>query len=81
MGNKNNNEKLPESHRLENPNERPDTNSYEVVYAIISSHQTPLEIPFFSKKVSLRNTRRRLESYGYKVRLKKIQRIKQVGQQ
>jgi uncharacterized protein (TIGR04141 family) len=45
----------------------------ELVFAIISKSTNPLEIPFFSK-VSLKNARRRLQGYGYKVTKKKIQR-------
>lgn len=69
------NEKLPRGYKLANPKStRPDPSRYEIVFAIISESSNPLNIPFFSK-VSLRNARRRLESYGYKVTKKKIQKI------
>jgi uncharacterized protein (TIGR04141 family) len=42
-----------------------------IVFAIISSLSKELEIHSFSK-VSLRNAKRRLETYGYKVSLQKI---------
>lgn len=68
------NEKLPETYRLTNVAARPNPNEYEVVFAIISKSNNPLEIPFFSK-VGLRNARRRLEGYGYKVTKKKISNL------
>ena len=51
---------------------------YEVVYAIISKSPRDLDMPFFSK-VSLRNAYRRLSSYGYKVSIKKIQKVSTVA--
>jgi uncharacterized protein (TIGR04141 family) len=68
------NEKLPPALRLSDIRARPDASDYEVVFAIISKSSNPLEIPFFSK-VSLKNARRRLQGYGYKVSKKKIQRV------
>lgn len=65
---------LPDELRLLDPDDRPDAAAYEVVYAIISNAATPLDLPFFSK-VSLRNARRRLATYGYKVSIKKIQKV------
>jgi uncharacterized protein (TIGR04141 family) len=68
------NQKLPRSHKLENPKARPNAGEFEVVYGIISESDGALDIPFFSK-VSLRNARRRLRSFGYRVSLKKIQQV------
>jgi uncharacterized protein (TIGR04141 family) len=68
------NEKLPTPMRLRNAALRPEAAEYEIVYAIISKSDDPLEIPFFSK-VGLRNARRRLQGYGYKVTKKKIRNI------
>ncbi len=65
------NEKLSESHKIANITERPTASEYQVIFAIISSSDSDLEVPFFSK-VSLRNAKRRLETYGYKVALQKI---------
>jgi uncharacterized protein (TIGR04141 family) len=65
------NDKLPSQLKLPNVSIRPNANDYEIVFGIISRSQNPLEIPFFSK-VSLRNARRRLQGYGYKVTKKKI---------
>lgn len=67
------NAKLPAELRLLDPGPRPAADQYEVVYGIVSKSQRPLDLPFFSK-VSLRNARRRLMGYGYKVTLKKISR-------
>jgi uncharacterized protein (TIGR04141 family) len=67
------NAKLPAALRLPDPQSRPAADQYEVVYGIVSKSQRPIELPFFSK-VSLRNARRRLMGYGYKVTLKKISR-------
>jgi len=47
---------------------------FHVVYAIISGSKKVLDIPFFSK-VTLRSARRRLEGFGFKVSLQKIQAI------
>ena len=60
------NHELPDGYKLANVHARPNAQEYEIVYAIISKSPNPLDIPFFSK-VSLRNARRRLTSYGYAV--------------
>ena len=65
------NKKLPNSHKIENVSARPDASDYQVIFAIISKKGRDLELPFFSK-VSLRNAKRRLEAFGYKVALQKI---------
>jgi uncharacterized protein (TIGR04141 family) len=52
---------------------RPNAAEYEIVFAVISKSAGELDIPFFSK-VSLRNARRRLGSFGYRVTKKKIQK-------
>ena len=62
---------MPMLQKLADVNVRPDARGYEVVFAIISKSKKPLDIPFFSK-VSLRNARKRLEAYGYRVTKKKI---------
>lgn len=68
------NSKLPRPRKLPNSALRPRAGDYEIVFAIITKSQSPLDIPFFSK-VTLRNARRRLEAYGYKVSKKKIQHV------
>jgi len=65
-------EKLPRGYKQTiSRGVRPDASQYEIVYAIISGSDNPLDLPFFSK-VSLRNARRRLMSYGFSVTKKKI---------
>ena len=68
------NHELPDGHKLADVQNRPNASDYEIVYAIISKSANALDIPFFSK-VSLRNARRRLTSYGYTVTKKKILKI------
>ena len=65
------NEKLSNGHKISNPNDKPNSSDFQIIFGIISSSSKQLEIPFFSK-VSLRNAKRRLETYGYKVSLQKI---------
>ena len=65
------NDQLPEAIRLSDTALRPNPTDYEIVFAIISRSENALEIPFFSK-VGLRNARRRLMGYGYRVSKKKI---------
>jgi len=62
------NEKLSNSYKIDNANTKPNPSDFQVIFGIISSSFKQLEIPFFSK-VSLRNAKRRLEIYGYKVSL------------
>jgi uncharacterized protein (TIGR04141 family) len=68
------NDELPDGHKLADITQRPNADDYEIVFAIISKSNNPLEIPFFSK-VSLRNARRRLRGYGYRVTIKKVGNI------
>lgn len=69
------NRELPRGFKLVDPKRiRPNPSEYEIVFAVISGSSNPLNIPFFSK-VSLRSARRRLESYGYTVTKKKIQKV------
>lgn len=65
---------LPDGFKLADATLRPNPAEYEIVFAIISKSNNPLDIPFFSK-VGLRNARRRLEAYGYRVRKKKISNL------
>jgi len=65
------NAELPTTHKIVDPSVRPNAPEHEIVYGIISHSEKQLDIPFFSK-VSLRNAKRRLSSYGYKVTIKKI---------
>ena len=65
------NDKLPDAHKLADVTVRPDPNEYEVIFTIVSKSPNPLNLPFFSK-VTLRNARRRLEAYGFRVSKKKV---------
>jgi uncharacterized protein (TIGR04141 family) len=65
------NEKFSEEYKLTDTTVRPNPGEYEIVFAIISKSQNPLDIPFFSK-VALRNAWRRLRGFGYSVTKKKI---------
>ncbi len=42
-----------------------------MIYAVVSSADADLEIPFFSK-VNLRNAKKRLMAFGYNVSLLKV---------
>lgn len=68
------NDKLPDAHKLADPLTRPNPSDYEVVFTIISKSANALNLPFFSK-VSLRNARRRLRAYDFRVSKKKIRAI------
>ena len=66
------NPKLPEQFRIADPTQRPKSNEYSVIFAVISESDEPaLSIPFFSK-ISLRHVVSRLEAIGYRVALAKI---------
>ncbi len=66
------NSKFPSKYRLRDTSKRPEYGEYRIVYAIISERDGDLELPFFSK-LSLRNACRRLDGFGYKVALSKIE--------
>jgi uncharacterized protein (TIGR04141 family) len=69
-------EKITDSNfKLLKEKQKPKPVEFEIIYAIISSSRKPLDIPFFSK-VSLKNAKTRLESFGYRVSLTKIKNIK-----
>jgi uncharacterized protein (TIGR04141 family) len=65
------NAKLPPHLQLADTTLRPNTAEYEVVYAIISRSNKPLDVPFFSK-VTVRNAARQVRGFGYKVSKLKI---------
>jgi len=64
-------EQLSTSHKIVDPDTKPNPSDFQIIFAVISSSSKKLEIPFFSK-VNLRNAKRRLETYGYKVSLQKV---------
>ncbi len=67
------NSKLPTSHRLADPSQRPDPRSFEIIYAVVSRSKKPIEkvLPFFSR-LNLRNAVRQLRAFGFSVQLTKI---------
>lgn len=65
------NSKLPDDFKLDELVNRPTTQEYTVIFAIISESDKELSIPFFSK-ISLRHVAKRLESIGFKVLLAKV---------
>lgn len=65
------NEKLPQSHKLPNPEDSPNTRDYTIVFAVISEEEDGLTLPFFSR-LNFRQAARRLEGFGYQVALAKI---------
>ena len=66
------NDKLPADRKISNPEAKLVSSDFEIVFAVISSHSDKLDIPFFSK-VNLRNAKRRLETFGYKVSFQKVE--------
>jgi len=65
------NERLPDSHKISDPDARPEPQSYEVVFAIISRSADKLVLPFFSR-INLRAAARRIRGFAYRVSLLKI---------
>ena len=65
-------EKLPKDFEIKNSHERPRSDDYQIVYAIISNVPGALEIPFFSK-LNLKNSARSLRGLGYRVAKAKIE--------
>lgn len=66
------NERLPNTHKFPNVEERPPNYKYEIVYAIVSDFDgDKIELPLFSK-LTLRNAVKRLNGLGFHVSLKKI---------
>lgn len=67
------NQKLPDSHKISNVLNKPEASNYQIIFAVISKSNNDLELPFFSK-VNLRNAKKRLEAFGYKVFLQVIRK-------
>jgi uncharacterized protein (TIGR04141 family) len=67
------NEILPASLRIKNPDKKPDTSSFTLVYAVVSHSQQAIDksLPFFSR-LSLRYAARQLDMLGYRVSLVRI---------
>lgn len=66
------NPKLPPSIRLADPIPRPDAFNFRVVYAIVTTKDLPLNLPFFAK-VTLKNAVADLGALGFRVALAKIE--------
>jgi len=70
------NKKLTAGWKLSSSSKKVNASAYEIVYAIISNKpDIRPNIPFFSK-VSIKNAKRRLQSFGYKVTIAKITSLK-----
>lgn len=73
---KNLNKELSKQWKLNKPEKKPEANKYEIIYGIISHvHSDRPHLPFFSK-VSFKNAKRRLEAFGYSVKLKTITSVR-----
>lgn len=62
---------LPITHSEKISIEKPLPDEYRVVFAVISTSERPLSLPFFSR-LSLRHATRRLRGFGYEVVLAKV---------
>jgi uncharacterized protein (TIGR04141 family) len=68
------NQKLTTDCKLSDVKIKPSANDYQIVFAIISSSEDELNLPFFSK-IALSNVYKRLISLNYKVAISKIQKV------
>ena len=68
------NKKLTADCKLADIKIKPTANEYQIIFAIISSSEDNLNLPFFSK-IALSNVYKRLTSLNYKVAISKIQKI------
>jgi uncharacterized protein (TIGR04141 family) len=65
-------DRLPETYRVFTEEQVPQPAEYRVVFAVISEKATPLTLPFFSR-VNIRQACRRLQAFGYRTEIAKIQ--------
>lgn len=65
-------EQLPQSFRLFSRDHAPEPAEYQIVFAVVSGKTGPLKLPFVSR-VNLRQASRRLEAFGYRAAIAKIQ--------
>jgi uncharacterized protein (TIGR04141 family) len=56
---------------LVDPQNKPNASDYTIMFGVISSKPERLNIPFFSK-VNVNSAKKRLEGFGYRVCLQKI---------
>lgn len=66
------NDYLPAAFRIPTPEHTPDPSAYQVVFAVVSDEPADLTLPFFSR-VNLKHAAKRLQAYGYRTALAKIQ--------
>lgn len=66
------NDYLPPAFRIPVPEDTPDPAAYQVVFAVVSDEPADLTLPFFSR-VNLKHAATRLQAYGYRTALAKIQ--------
>ena len=64
-------EELPKGFKIADTKQRPKTDQYRIVYAIISDARGDLDIPFFSR-LNMKNSTRSLVSMGYRVAKSKV---------
>lgn len=62
------NAKLPPTHKIEADGVKPQPNSYEVVYAIVSNNPVKFQLPLFSK-INLRNCYKQLQMFDMRISL------------
>jgi uncharacterized protein (TIGR04141 family) len=65
------NDQLPAGIKLLDPTARPNASNYRIVYAIVTTKDLPLALPFFSK-VTLKNAIASLGALGFGVAIAKI---------
>ena len=65
------NEKMPPKAKLKSPESRPETKGYEIIYAIATNKNIPLELPFFSK-VTLKQAIKAITMMGFDVSITSI---------
>lgn len=66
------NDLLSTGFKIVNPEERPNSDAYQIVFAVISDIPGDLNIPFFSR-LNLKNSYRNLRGLGYRVAKAKIE--------
>jgi len=69
---------LPPGFQIPTPECMPDPAVYQIVFAIVSDEPADLTLPFFSK-VNLKHAATRLQAYGYRTAIAKIQVAERVA--
>lgn len=65
------NKVLPKEFQIADVNKRPDTQNYNVIYAIAINREIPKKLPLFSK-ITLKNTMKSLENLGFTIKIAQI---------